>query len=331
MNPLTEGEDCQDRTRLLNLGVFSRRPINPRMPRSKRNGTIIVTGVARSGTSLIAALLKEAGLFMGAFLNVVVSEDPQILGLLRRRDLTALKLLVRDRNAGYSRWGFKIPNLHAYLRYDELRMFRNPHLIIVCRDPVAVGLRNALSEHYDEIEAMVTAANATYSMMQFASRAACPVFFLSYEKILLHPDEVIERLLRFCGLSVTSGEWTKLLTHVRPSCAEYMAVSTSTFQGRIDGIVNGQLYGWCWQKGHLEPVRLQVFADGHPIASVVADTFRDDLMRVGVGNGCHGFYVPLSPHCIRANSTICVTINNRALELENSGVAIGYLPVISDF
>ena len=68
------------------------------------NRTIIVTGVARSGTSLIAALLKTAGVFMGEFLYDVVNEDAHMLELLRSRDRTLLKQLIRQRNGKHASW-----------------------------------------------------------------------------------------------------------------------------------------------------------------------------------------------------------------------------------
>ena len=89
---------------------------------------------------------------------------------------------------------------------------------------------------------------------------------------------------------------------------------------------DGQLYGWCCQAGRLEPVRLQVFADDRPITTVVADRFREDLATAGVGNGCHGFFVPLGHYGLRRTAVIRVKISNRVLELENSGMSLGALP-----
>jgi hypothetical protein len=315
-----------DQANLLNTGIISCAPVASRARREQAKRTFIVTGIARSGTSLIASLLKEAGVFMGAFLHNVVNEDAQILEVLRRRDMETLKTLVRNRNAENAQWGFKVPNLHAYLKHTELGMFRNPHLLVIYRDPVAVAVRNALSEHYSEVDALVNSANAMHSMAQFARRAECPVLLLSYEKALSLPNTMIERVLEFCGLALHDADRARLLMQVQPNRPEYLAASTSSFEGRIDGVFNGELYGWCWQTGRLEPVRLQVFADDRPVATVVADAFREDLMHAGVGNGCHGFFVPIARHGVRRSAVIRVKISNRVLELENSGMALGALP-----
>ena len=113
---------------MLNTGIIASIPSGAARTRKEPvKRTLIVTGIARSGTSLVATLLKEAGIFMGDFMHDVVNEDAQILELMRRRDLPTLKALIEDRNAHHAQWGFKLPNLHVYLKRDELALFRNPY------------------------------------------------------------------------------------------------------------------------------------------------------------------------------------------------------------
>jgi hypothetical protein len=317
-----------DHETLLNTGVIATRPAAPRTRKDATKRTLIVTGIARSGTSLIATLLKEAGLFMGEFLHDVVNEDAQILELLRHRDTGVLKDLIRTRNAMHGQWGFKIPNLHVYLTSSELALFRNPHLIVIYRDPVAVAVRNALSEYYGELDSMVKTANAMYGLAQFIQRADCPVLLLSYEKALSLPNMVIDRVLEFCGMRLDDAARTRLLLHVQPNRAEYMAAATANFEGRIDGMLDGQLYGWCRQFDRLEPIRLEIYADDRRIETLVADAYRDDLAAAGMGNGCHGFFVDLARHGVRRDAVIRVKISNRMLELENSGQKVSALPEV---
>ena len=105
-----------------------------------------------------------------------------------------------------------------------------------------------------------------------------------------------------------------------------MAAATANFEGRIDGVLNGELYGWCRQTGRLEPIRLEVYADDRCIDTLTADAFRDDLATAGMGNGCHGFFVNLARHGVRRDAVIRVKISNRVLELENSGRKLSSLP-----
>jgi len=313
---------------MLNTGIISSHPAASRPRKEATKHTIIITGVARSGTSLVAAVLKEAGVFLGEFLHDIVHEDAQILEMLRRHDMASLKTMIQERNAGHAQWGFKVPNLHVYLKHDELALFRNPRLVVIYRDPVAVAVRNALSEHYREVDALVKSANAMHSLAQFSRLADCPVLLMSYEKALSLPNTMIDRLLEFCGIQLDDAARTRLLMHVQPNRPEYLAAASSSFGGRIDGVFDGKLYGWCCQVGRLEPVQLQVFADDRPIATVIADAFREDLAQAGVGNGCHGFFLSLARFGVRRSSVIRVKISNRVLELENSGVKLGALPEV---
>src|SRR6185312_16242886 len=131
--------------------------------------TFVMSGVARSGTTLVAGLMRRAGVFLGDPLHEVVLEDAQILELLRTRSMAALQQVIARRNAAHAVWGFKLPNLHAFLRTEELALFRSPHLILVFRDPVAVTVRSAISERYQVMEELASTAAAQQSMVQFAT------------------------------------------------------------------------------------------------------------------------------------------------------------------
>jgi hypothetical protein len=262
---------------------------------------------------------------MGEFLYDVVHEDAQMLELLRSGKRDLLKILIRNRNEKYPLWGFKVPDLHTYLRHDELALFRNPHLIVIYRDPVAVAVRNALSEHYDEMAALTSAANAMHSVAQFVQRAGCPTLLLSYEKALTFPNMVIDTILEFAGITLDEPTRNRILLQVQPNRAEYLAAATRRFIGRIDGILDGELYGWCMQVGQLEPVRLDLYADDRLIETFHADRFREDLAKGGFGNGNHGFFVDLARHGLRGDSVVRVKVSERVLELDNSGQRLDML------
>ena len=305
-------------TAALNTGVIVRRD-GAAKSRDGGKRTIVVTGVARSGTSLVASVLKAAGLHMGDFLHDVVQEDAQMLEIVRSRDTALLRALIQQRNTKHPRWGFKIPNLHAYLRYDELGLFRNPHMIAIYRDPVAIAMRNALSEHTDQLQGVIAAAGAMQAMTRFAEKAACPLLLLSYEKVVSVPSLLVDSVLDFCGISLSAAKRKALLEHVKPNNPEYLVVASRRFLGRIDGLMDGALYGWCCEENRLEPVRLEVLANDRTLEAFLADRYRADLAGGGVGNGCHGFSIDLGHHKIPADAVIRVKIAGRLLDLENSG------------
>lgn len=65
-------------------------------------------------------------------------------------------------------------------------------------------------------------------------------------------------------------------------------------QGQIEWHDHRQICGWAWLPEHPdEPVVLEVVRDGEVIAVTVADQFRADLVRLGMGNGHHAFHAEL--------------------------------------
>ena len=312
----------------INTGVIVRR-LRPAISGGPAGRTLIVTGIARSGTSMVASVLRQAGVFMGEFLREVVVEDAQMLELLRTRRMDALRRLIGERDAAHPVWGFKLPNLHAYLRHDELALFRNPHLILIFRDPVAVAVRSAMSEHYDMLEALAGATTAQDGLLHVVRRTDCPVLLLSYEKALITPHTVIESLLAFCGIAVPQQDRARLVAEVQPNRPEYLAIASSSFEGCIDGMIDGRLYGWCRQVDRLDAVQLDVLANGILLQSVLADRFRADLADGGMGNGCHGFVADLTPYRLSPDVIVRVRIRDRILELLNSGETLGALPELA--
>ena len=66
------------------------------------------------------------------------------------------------------------------------------------------------------------------------------------------------------------------------------------YQGFVDGIVAGCLCGWCYNFDQPdETVELSVCLGDRVVGTVVADLFRIDLLRQGMGNGHHSFAFPL--------------------------------------
>jgi hypothetical protein len=73
-------------------------------------------------------------------------------------------------------------------------------------------------------------------------------------------------------------------------------------RGYIDVLGENEVAGWAQSSGHPEAaVCLDIYVDGRPIGQVLANSYREDLERAGVGSGCHSFrftppagYAPLS-------------------------------------
>lgn len=288
--------------------------------RSTHGGrTFIVTGRHRSGTSLVAAVLRKIGIFLGAEINDIVHEDEAIAKILIGRDTAALTRLIGERDANYGTWGFKFPMLCQVLRPEDLARFSDPHLIVTFRDPVSIAVRTSISEYQAPMQALRSAVDEQAELVAFVERLQCPTLLLSYEKSLVFPDDFIEAILEFCGLPRSDALREKLVNLVEPNRQTYIARVRRRYGGVIDGVTNGFLYGWCRLTGVDEPVPLDLLVDDQPVLSFNADVFRQDLLDTGFGTGRHGFYIDLAKLPVRPDSVIRVRVANHTVDLDNSG------------
>jgi hypothetical protein len=288
-------------------------------PSSEPGRTLIATGLQRSGTSLIAAMLQCAGLFIGNEINSAINEDEEIARALAARDIDALRLIVERRNAAHARWGFKYPMLCDALEPRQIGLFDRPRLIVTFRDPVAIAARTSLSEYQPAWRALQGAISRQAALVSFLDEIQCPTLLLSYEKALAFPHDCIDALLRFCDIAADARLSERLLALIEPNKPQYIATARRRYEGLIEGVRDGQLYGWCWLTRALDPVTLDVLVDDRFAMRVTADAFRQDLLDAGIGNGCHGYFIPLQALRARPGSVIRVWVAEYGIELNNSG------------
>ncbi len=276
--------------------------------------TIVVTGLPRSGTSMVAAVLHAAGLYLGAELDSVVREDLEIADALGHDRLADA---VASRNALYPVWGFKRPNLHVFGPH-VVTGFRNPRVILTCRDPVALGRRSLLSEHHLDVFAAreaETAAHESLAMLRFAGALPCPVLLVSYEKAVQDPSRLARAILGFTGLDADAA---LVAQAVQPDHPDYLTHTERRFLGHIDGIFADVVHGWAADTASPAPLTLELLIDGVAHAAFRADGFRQDLAEQGVGTGHHGFKQPLPPR-VRRMARLSVRVAGRTHELLGSG------------
>jgi hypothetical protein len=181
--------------------------------------TVIISGVGRSGTSMTAGVVSALGLPMGKTENQAVFEDKEFINALLYFDYSLLHALIASRNAAAPRWGFKFPSLQNHLLPPQLKRFRNPHLIVVTRDPVATASRAYISdpEQKDAAAAYYNVSKQAYDMMHFLQKAQCPTLLLSYEKFVAFPENGIDGIAAFCGMKVTPAARAKALLVINPN------------------------------------------------------------------------------------------------------------------
>jgi hypothetical protein len=317
-------QQVMDRT-LVNHGVIAPRSVgaDPGLPAQR---TVIVTGLGRSGTSMVAALLMEAGLPIGTFLADTVYEDREFVALLGRNDRAGLLRAIAARNAADDIWGFKFPNLHRHMHHADLALFRNARLIIPFRDIAAVAVRHAIAEHWDPFQALTDIADGTVALVQFARLTGCPVLLLSYEKALAFPDETISEIVGFCGLSADILTRTRMRACINPNNADYATQARRSYEGLIERLdEEGRLVGWCREVGEIAPVRLELLAGTTPVACFDACLPRNDLLEAGFGNGNHGFAQKLDLAALSPDTQLHVRVQGTVWEMPGSGRCVADL------
>jgi hypothetical protein len=311
---------------LVNRGCIVR-PGSPNPGAAAEGRTYIISGLARSGTTMAAQVLREAGLYLGKHLAELVCEDREMLAVLQSGRVDMLDRAIAARNSQHPDWGFKVPNIHVFLRHADLFRFRNPHLVLIFRDPLAVAVRNAISEYFDQLTTLSDAVVALNSIVAFVQNTDCPSLLMSYEKALIFPDEFVVTLTGFCGLSLSAKTRRRAVGLVRPNPETYLRGARRQFAGSVDALQDGILHGWCCQLGELEPIALDLFLDDRTVASLKADHFRADLVAAGYGNGNHGFSIDLTPFSPDPASEVRVKVSGRTFELDNSGRRLAeYVP-----
>jgi hypothetical protein len=281
--------------------------------------TFIVTGLQRSGTSLVASILRQVGIFMGAEINDSVHEDEAVVAILDAGDREGLKQLIAERDATYGTWGFKFPMICEALAPEDIALFTNPHIIVPFRDPVSIAVRQSLSDYQQPLPALRSAIDALGATVAFLHQLQCPTLLLSYEKSLVFPADFVDAIMRFCGLPQSDMLRARLIGLIEPNRRSYIDVARRRFDGSIDGVFDGCLHGWCRLTGSADPVALDLFADEVPMLAFSAGAFRQDLLDAGLKTGHHGFAVDLGQLNLRADAVIRIRVAVHGIELDNSG------------
>lgn len=284
--------------------------------------TIIVTGVARGGTSMLAQVLDRMGLFLGDKRDPMVVEDTEILGALQASDRGQLDNIIANRNQRFLKWGFKVPNLHSFLTLKDERRFRNPRYVVVFRDPVAIARRNELSMQEDSAQAICSASENMAKLSSYVCALDGPALLISYEKALQNTEHVVEAVSTFCGLSPNSEQKAAALAAITPNDPAYIFATQVVYWGQVDNIRGETLRGWCCYKDSAEVVAIEVFANEKSIGIFPAGDYREDLKNTGFHQGVHAFNLDLAIFDIPPHSTIWVRPAGRQLTLPNSGLSV---------
>lgn len=190
--------------------------------------TLVVAGLPRGGTTMVAECLTILGLPMGVPPPPQYNfEDREFMPLLHMEepgpvDLPALRSLIQSRNEAHPVWGFKLPMAINSLPVLEQEL-HNPHFVLVFRDVLAAASREAISVGMDAMQAMRRGLVLQARMINFAETSSAPCALLSYEKALQFPAIVVDVLTHWCGLPASEEQRKRAFAAIEANRPSYVA------------------------------------------------------------------------------------------------------------
>lgn len=242
--------------------------------------TVVVAGLGRSGTSMLAAVLKAAGICMGERTATGTHEDQQLAALLQQGKRRDLRRLIEQRDAAYGLWGFKLPSRQV-LEHSLFRMLRRPYLIVIFRDILAIAGRRQVSRGEQLMSQLTLSLREYQRLVSFLQTIDLPCLLISYEKALLCPDLLIDQLQHFLGLNLDAPTRCACRTSIEVSPEIYRREvrHQQGWQGRLEEIHKDRIKGWAFVGRASAPATVEILINGFLRYSCRADKPRLDVQK----------------------------------------------------
>jgi hypothetical protein len=282
------------------------------------SATIIVVGLPRSGTSMVASVMKTLGVFVGQQIDNAVFEDREIAAAIDSETIDRFAEIVAARNTAHRIWGFKRPE--AYRQLDRLcAACRNPRVIVSFRDILAIALRNKISMQMDTLAQLPQLVSQYQALVAAIRHTSLPVLLISYEKSLQFPVETATEIASFCGVEASATLINSAATIIENGNAFYLQAARLQYQGHVGRFVNGELRGWAkTYRRDRSRLIVELELNGNVVQTTRADQYRPDVEKAGIGDGRYGFVFKIADDVDR-NSIVNVRVQDSKIALTNSG------------
>jgi hypothetical protein len=243
--------------------------------------TVIVLGTARSGTTMVAAVLQALGVHMGEKLGPVL-EDVSLSEAVERRDTAGLKHIVAQRNATHALWGWKRPSAIEYADVWQ-GCFRNPYIIAIFRDPFAIANRNRISMLSDVFHNMERSVEQLGVLVQLLQKQQDPILLCSYEKALISPETFVQVVEDFLDIDA-SEKREEVIRRINPASREYLQTSRITHSlGHLDVANDHICSGWAfYPKQSTKTAKVRILVNDRLVETIEARRPRPDVKEKGI-------------------------------------------------
>jgi hypothetical protein len=183
---------------------------------SDTDKTYIIFGIGRGGTTMVAGVSKLCGLDIGQDLPINLEDDDFNAHILNKRGIKPIPHIISSLEKRYQTkkiWGWKFPRAIAYLPAIREHV-KNPHLILVSRDPMATATREILSGT-PKMLAIEIVLRLQSRNMELVKEWEAPTLIVSYEKSIQYPERFISDLCQFLCVE-KPADTSEILTFMRP-------------------------------------------------------------------------------------------------------------------
>lgn len=249
--------------------------------------TIIVVGVARSGTSVLSGVLHHLGVFMGDKAVEPVYEDVRLAGAFESNQLDEAKTIIQEYNEHHSTWGLKRPGSLIYLE-PLLKLTRNPVCLFVFRDIFAIANRNRISAGVDIVRGLEMALNHYRQMVDFLkTQNPCAVMF-SYEKAFEFKEEWVNLLVESLGIPATAQQKKEALDFITRNSEDYLKNTRPVkILGYVEEINPTRILGWARNLESYDPAEVILYVNNKRTLSVQADKPHQELSLNQTKSNCN--------------------------------------------
>lgn len=197
--------------------------------------TVVCLGTPRGGTSMVAGAIAGMGVFMGDNLLSNVEDplfNPDIDKSLPMDAFKArLPEVIAARNNAHTLWGWKYPRAARYLE-EIIPLLRNPHLVLVHRDPVPATLRARPRHDRATFHELRRRLRMELENLNLSQSAGCPALMVSYERASRNPEGFIGQLADFLQVGPPGRPCLAAGVHGAGQIQETRVLKSSCREGR---------------------------------------------------------------------------------------------------
>ncbi len=172
--------------------------------------TIVVLGCPRSGTSMIAGMLRHLGIYMGERIKADKHEDIDILW----QPVDKVIKVIHKRNKERTVWGWKDPNCAKYIDH-VLPIIVNPQFIYIVRNEQD-AIESELRRNRTTNRPGVKRRNTTFTLTYDRIAQQYPTLTIQYEQAIQQPEQCAIQMAHHIDEGITITQIGKAAQFIQP-------------------------------------------------------------------------------------------------------------------